>query len=99
MTPPPYLWVYMVYLSITIAAVVLWGIATALKQAGKPADEVARAVRFAGALLFGWLAVVSLFGWLGVFRASVDRHIPYIAFAILIPVVCGVLPMKPGHLL
>lgn len=96
MNPPPYLWVYMLVLCISIAMMVSWGVGTALQRAGKAADEIARAVRFCGTLLFGWLAFAALLGWLGVFKASVDRNIPFIAFAIVIPVVCGIWTMQPG---
>lgn len=89
MNEPPFLWVYMYFLCIALATAVPCGLGAALKLAGNAAAGTRQVVRSAAGLLFGWLAIVALLGRLDVFRPAVDRPIPYIAFAIVIPVACG----------
>jgi hypothetical protein len=86
---PPYLWTFLIYATITIASLVVWMVAGALRQAGKSQIEYAAGIRIAGLELFGWLGLAVLLGVLGVFRPALDQPVPYIAFAIAFPIIVG----------
>jgi hypothetical protein len=86
----PYLWVYILFASLTITALILFGIASALQSAGFADRQRRQIVGSAAALLFGWLALDMTLGSLGVFQAGPDRKVPVIAFAILIPIIVGI---------
>jgi hypothetical protein len=86
----PYLWVYILFASLTITSLILFGIASALRSAGFPDRQRRQIVRSAAALLFGWLALYLILGSLGIFQAGPDRKVPVIAFAILIPIIAGI---------
>lgn len=89
LSAPPYLWVYIVYASLTIPFVVVAGVSHALRVAGSPEAVRLSLVRATAAVLFGWLAVAAVLGFMGVFRAGLDRPIPFIAFGIAIPIMVG----------
>ncbi len=89
MTPPPYLWVYLVFLNLAIPSVILLGLARALARAGLSPAAVRSSVRWIGLILFAWLGVVGLLGWSGAFRSEVNRDFPFIALAIFLPIGVG----------
>lgn len=88
MNSVPYLWVYILFASVIVASLVLFGIAGALKSAGMPGKRIRRIVLSAGTLLFSWMALDMLLGWLGVFRSG--GKVPYIAFGMMIPIFIGI---------
>ena len=88
--PPPYLWVYALFATVTVVSLTLFGIAGTLKSMGVSNESRRRILRSTGTLLFGWMALGMLLGWLGVFRAGVDRKVPFIALGIGIPVILGI---------
>lgn len=85
MNSVPYLWVYILFTTVTVPSLVLFGISAYLKSAGVPDQRIRRIVLSAGALLFSWMAICMLLGWLGVFQAG--GKVPFIAFAIVVPIV------------
>jgi hypothetical protein len=89
MTPPPYLWVYLVFLNLAIPSVILLGLSRALLRAGSSPAVVRSSVRSIGLILFAWLGLAGLLGWAGAFRSEVNRDFPFIALAILLPIGAG----------
>src|SRR5579864_814638 len=90
MTTVPYLWVYILFATVTVTSLVLFGIVGALKSAGTADERIRRIVLSAGMILFSWMALCMLLGSLGVFRADAGGKVPWIAFAIIIPIVIGI---------
>lgn len=85
MNSVPYLWVYILFATVTVTSLVLFGISGSLKSAGVPDKLIRRIVLSAGTLLFSWMALDMFLGWLGVFRAG--GKVPFIAFGIVIPII------------
>ena len=86
---PSYLTIYVVTGSIAAIATLLFGLHRALKRAAWPEKERAKAFWSVSALLVVWfIAAVgtSLAGWYGG-----ARRLPTIQYALLIPIVVGVL--------
>jgi hypothetical protein len=52
------------------------------------ADRV-RIVSILGIVLFGWLILALFLAWQGIFRSALNQQVPYIAFAIGIPILVG----------
>jgi hypothetical protein len=88
MNSVPYLWVYILFATVLIPSLLLFGIAVSLKSAGIPDKRIRGIVLSAGTLLFSWMALDMLLGWLGVFRSG--GKVPFIAFGICIPIVIGI---------
>jgi hypothetical protein len=88
MNSVPYLWVYILFATVTVPSLLLFGIAASLKSAGIPDKRIRRIVLSAGTLLFSWMALGMLLGWLGVFRSG--GKVPFIAFGMCIPIVIGI---------
>lgn len=86
----PYLWVNIIFANFTIVIFILFGISTALKQAGMPKKRARQNVVHAGIILFGWMTIDICLGWLGVFRANIIHRIPVIALGIGVPVLIGI---------
>jgi hypothetical protein len=94
MTPPPYLWVYLVFLNVAIPGVILLGLARALPRAGFSPAAVRSSLRSIGLVLFAWLGLAGLLGWSGFFQSEVNRNFPFIALAILLPIAAGALLLR-----
>ena len=92
--PPPYLWIFLLFSSVAINAVLLLGLAAALLAAQWNRTDIVRAVRLAGGLLFGWLGVVGALGWGGLFVTAPDRPFPWLAVALTVPVFLGGLLLR-----
>jgi hypothetical protein len=90
MSAPAYLWVYLVFASLTITALVLFGVNAALERGGTAPAHRRRIVRSTALLLFAWLGLAMLLGSLGVFEGGGDHKVPWIAFAVVIPIILGV---------
>ena len=90
MTAPAYLWVYMVFATVTISALILVGVTAALRQAGTAPSRRRRIVRSTALLLSAWIGLDMLLGWLGVFEAGGSRKVPWIAFGVAIPIIIGI---------
>jgi hypothetical protein len=84
----PYLWVYILFATISVPSLLLFGIASTLRSAGFPNPRIRRTVLSAAAILFGWMSLGMLLGWLNVFNSG--GKVPPIAFGLLIPIVIGV---------
>jgi len=89
MNAPPYLWVYLVFSSLTITGLVLLGINTALERSGTVPARRRQIVRSTALLLSAWLGLSMVLGALGVFQAGGDHKVPWIAFAVTIPIILG----------
>jgi hypothetical protein len=89
MTPPPYLWVYLVFINLAIPSVILLGLSRALPRAGFSPAAVRSSVRSVGLVLFTWLGLAGLLAWTGAFQSEVNRVFPFIALAILLPIGAG----------
>jgi hypothetical protein len=89
MRTPDYLWVYIVYSTVTITVSALCGIAATLKLAGWPVAKIRRSVRIAGIVLFAWLGLAMLLSWLGLFRSTQERPAPLFPMAVIVPIVVG----------
>jgi hypothetical protein len=90
MNSVPYLWVYILFVTVTTTSLVLFGIARYSKSAGMTEQRIRRIVWSAATLLFGWMGLSMLLGWLGVFRGGPDQKVPLIAFGIVIPTIIGI---------
>ena len=87
---PSYLAPYVMTATITAIATLLFGLRRALKRAAWPETERAKAFWSVSALLVAWFIVAlatSLAGWYG----GVFRRLPTIQYALLVPIVVGVL--------
>ncbi len=89
MNAVPYLWVYILFVIVTVTSLILFGIARYSKYAGIPEQRTRRIVLSAATLLFSWMGLSMLLGWLGVFQGGPNQKVPFIAFAILIPIIIG----------
>jgi len=89
MNAPPYLWVYLFFVSLVVAGFLLIIVSAALQRAGQSAAFNQRVRRRAGIVVLGWLAIVGWLGWAGVFAGGADQRFPLIAPAIFGPIVLG----------
>jgi hypothetical protein len=94
MTPTYYLSIIIIGADLAITAILLFGVRRALLAAGRPPTQVLGVVLTLGSILFGWLAVALLLAWSGIFRAAANQPFPYIALAIVIPIVIGALLIR-----
>src|ERR1700722_14019830 len=94
MTPSYFLSILLIGADVAITALLLFGVWRALVASGKPATAARNTVLTLGSILFGWLAVALSLGWLGIFRSASNQPVPYIAFAIGIPIVTGALLIR-----
>ena len=89
MDSPAYLWVFGVSGAVSIACAVTWLV---FKSLGEPVDLNSNPTRrFATivSVVFSWLALVMLLGASGIFQGTLHRYVPYIAFAITLPLAVG----------
>jgi len=90
MTTPAFLWVYIVFATFTISALLLLGMNAALERAGTTPDRRRHLVRSTALILSGWIGLGMVLGWLGVFQGGGDHKVPWIALAVVIPIVIGI---------
>jgi hypothetical protein len=90
MTAPAYLWVYIIFATFTIAALLLLGVNAALERAGTTMARRRQIVRSTALLLSGWIGLGMVLGWLGVFEGGGDHQIPWIGLAVVIPIILGI---------
>ena len=74
---------------VILTLILLLGVRRALIDTGKSMADVLPIVSTLGFVLFGWFAIALLLAWRGVFRTALDQPVPYIAFAIGIPILVG----------
>jgi hypothetical protein len=74
---------------IVVTLLVLFGVRRTLLNLGKPPTAVRNIVSVFGFVLFGWFAIALSLAWQGVFRTALNQPVPYIAFAIGIPILVG----------
>jgi len=94
MTLSYFLSIVIVGADIAIAAILVFGVWRALIASGRPLTDTHRIVLTLGSLLFGWLALAIFLSCLGLFRSAANQPFPYIALAIGIPIVLGVLLIR-----
>src|SRR3954470_16040516 len=87
--PPPYLWIYLVFICVAIIGLIVLGLSAALRAAGYSPTYVRSAGWIAGGLLSGWLVAAGGLGWAGLFVGSRDARFPFIALAVGAPIVLG----------
>jgi len=86
---PLYLWVYIVFVTVTVTSLMLFGINAALLATDTPKSRRLALVARAALLFSTWAGLAMVLGWLGVFRAGLDRRFPAIVPGILIPLLVG----------
>ena len=91
MTLFSFLAIVIVGADIGVTALLLFGLWRALRAVGKSAQDAFQPVLILGPILFGWLALALFLGSLGIFSAALNQPFPYIALAIGLPIVIGVL--------
>jgi hypothetical protein len=89
MIVPAYLPPYILIGTVAIIAAVLFALHRALKRAGWPDRDRARAFRSVAALLVGWYLATLLLSWFEFYRGASSR-IPTIQYGLLIPIIVGV---------
>jgi hypothetical protein len=94
MNSSSFLSVEIVGVVLVITLVLLSGVRRALLAAGKSPIEMGRIVFPLGLTLFAWLVVALLLAWSGLFRSAIGQRVPYIALAIGIPIVTGILLIR-----
>ena len=89
MNNPTYLWVSILYEAIIIASSVTWLVYAGLggSEGSKPSRRTG--VALVAGLIFSWLGLVMLLGGWGLFKASLDPSVPYLAFSFALPILAG----------
>lgn len=95
---PGYLKPFLLTGSLAVLATLLFGLDRALKQAAWTKEERDRTFWSASLLLVGWYVVALVTAVLGFYRAAPLR-IPTIQFALLIPIVLGVVLFRRWRML
>ena len=90
MTAPAYLWVFMVFANFVISGLLLFGVNAALERAATAPGRRRHIVRSTALLLSAWLGLSMVLGSLDVFQGGGDHKVPWIAFAVLIPIILGI---------
>jgi hypothetical protein len=88
MIVPAYLPYFVVTGAIGVIAAILFGLASALSNAGWAADERAATVRAAAIIIAGGFLVATGLAWMDAYRGAPDR-IPTIEYGIFVPVLIG----------
>jgi hypothetical protein len=86
-----FLSVEIVGVDVVITLVLIAGVRRALRAVGKSPTEINRIVFLLGFTLFAWLILALLLGWSSLFRSAIGQPVPYIALAIGIPILVGIL--------
>lgn len=90
MTVPPFLWVYIVFANLTIVGLLLFGVNAALERARTVPARRRQIVRSTALLLLAWMGLGTVLGSMGVFEGGGEHQIPWIAFAVVIPIIAGI---------
>ena len=79
---------------IVIASLLVVGARRALVASGKPLADIQRIISVFGFVLFAWLAATLILAWSGVFETALNQPFPYIAVAIMLPILAGALLIR-----
>jgi hypothetical protein len=88
MIVPAYLPYYVVAGTAGTTVTILFGLRSALLNAGWAADERAAAVRAAAVTILGWLGLTTAFAVNDAYRGAAD-HFPTIQYGIFLPILIG----------
>ncbi len=94
---PGYLTPFLLTGMIAIITAILLGTDRALRRAAWPHKDRAKAFWSVASMLVGWFAVAVATSWAGVYSPS--GRVPTIQYALLIPIVAGVLLFRNSSLL
>lgn len=83
-----YLPYYVVAGSMSVMATILFGLSSALRNAGWVAQERAAAVRVATIIIIGWFLLSITLASIDAYRGTAE-HIPTIQYGIFIPILIG----------
>jgi hypothetical protein len=81
--------VYIVFVTITVTSLMLFGINAALLSTDTPKARRLALVAKSAVLFCTWAGLAMVLGWFGVFRAGIDRPFPFIVPGILTPLLVG----------
>lgn len=85
-----YLTIYVLGVSVATIIAFLWGLRSAIRRAGLPANHERRSFRAAATLLILWFAAALAASWFGFYQGAETRT-PTIQFGLLIPILAGVI--------
>lgn len=88
MNVPAYLPYYVLAATAGMTATILFGLNSALRNAGWAAHERAAAARAAAVVLLGWLGLTTTFALNDTYRGAAD-HLPTIQYGIFLPILIG----------
>jgi hypothetical protein len=88
MIVPAYLPYYVLTGAIGAKAAILFGLASALRNAGWTAGDRAATLRAAAVVIAGCFLVATSLAWMDAYRAAADR-MPTVQYGILVPVLIG----------
>ena len=74
---------------IFLTTLILVGVRKALGASGQDPAKVRQTVLVLGLILFGWFGIALWLTWRGVFGSALGQPVPYVPFAIGIPIVVG----------
>ena len=89
MNNPPYLWVFMLYVSFTVASIFIWLVSSSLRQSGKSQTSGKADFAVTAITVFGWLAIAGTLGFFGLFRILIGGYLPSIILGICLPILVG----------
>jgi hypothetical protein len=95
--PPTKFWLLatvIIGVDFAVTLLLLFGVRRTLLNLEKTRTSVRNVVSIFGVVLFGWFATALFLTWNGVFRATPNQSLPYIALAIGIPILVGALLIR-----
>ena len=93
MTPPPHLWLFVLWITLAVGLAIPVMIAAAFRHSERPLTEVCvRVPRVGGAIAVWWSLILAL-SWFGAFALQREALRPALPIAIFLPVMLGAIWM------
>jgi hypothetical protein len=87
MKQPEYLWVYVLWGSVIVSTLLIYGIVQGARRAGLSDYNVRRTLLGSAVVVFGWLAFTTICAWMGVFEPYVRGVNLFLPLAVAIPMI------------